>query len=110
MSDTSNSFSMKLLATLAAILFSGAVFSQINLSTTYFSIQLDKRGYITSMKNKSVTPNREFSPKDKPSPLLCLYDSQKDKYYYPVKASFGGSKVKLSYDNGSVATVDFKTI
>ena len=49
---------------------------------------LTTRGYITSMKNTTVSPNREFSPADKPSPLLSLYDSEKKVYYTPQKAIY----------------------
>ena len=51
--------------------------TSIDLSTSYFSIQINNEGFITSMKNISVEPAREFSPPDKPSPLMCLYDSKK---------------------------------
>jgi hypothetical protein len=59
------------------------------------------------MVNMSATPRRQFSPADKPSPLLSLYDSRKDQYYYPVSAIYGrgGKTVRLRYSNGAVATV-----
>lgn len=78
-----------------------------NFKTDYFSIDVNGKGYITSMKNITVTPNREFSPADKPSPLVSLYDSEKKEYYYPQKASFDKSKqlITLDYSNGSVAHV-----
>ena len=69
----------KIVIVLSAWLYSPAVFSQLHLSTNFFSIQLDNKGFITSMKNSTVIPNREFSPASKPSPLLCLYDSEKEK-------------------------------
>jgi len=100
----------KLMAALTLILSSGCAMAQLSLSSTYFSIQLDNRGYITSMKNTSVTPNREFSPSDNPSPLLALYDSKKNLYYYPTSAVYGSGSVQLSYTNGSVATVNFSTV
>ncbi|WP_221389951.1 hypothetical protein [Dyadobacter sp. NIV53] len=60
------------------------------------------------MKNATETPRqREFSPVDKPSPLLSLYDGKKDKYYHPIKASYEKAKqtFTLHYANGSVAIV-----
>jgi hypothetical protein len=100
----------KLVFASSAIFFSSSVFSQLTLKTSYFSIGLNKNGYITSMKNISVSPNREFSPVDKPSPLLCLYDSKKNKYYFPTHALYSASSVQLNYDNGSVATINFSTV
>lgn len=77
-------------------------------STDYFSIGIDSKGYIRSMKNITVQPHREFSPVDKPSPLLTLYDSEKKIYYYPQSADYNSSskKITLSYSNGSVAEVN----
>lgn len=82
-------------------------YAQVNLSTSYFRIHINEKGFITSMKNISKAPAREFSPADKPSPLLCLYNSQEKKYYEPQKASYakGTGLLSLSYANGSVAQV-----
>ncbi|MBN7809676.1 hypothetical protein J0A68_01825 [Algoriphagus sp. H41] len=79
----------------------------LELSTEYFKIKVDGRGYITSMQNITVSPAREFSPEEKPSPLLRLYDEEEGKYFEPIKAEFGqeDSQLKLSYGNGAVATV-----
>ena len=81
-----------------------------NFKTDYFSINLNEKGYITSMKNITVLPHREFSPADKPSPLLSLYNSEKKEYYYPLKAQFDQSKqlVTLKYPNGSVAEIQLQ--
>lgn len=81
--------------------------AQVDFSTDYFKIHLDKRGYITSMVNTTVRPHREFSPADKPSPLLCLYNSAKAQFYYPQKAKYNAAtkKIVLQYENGSIATV-----
>jgi hypothetical protein len=95
---------------ISAFFYSGIAFCQQSLATTYFSVQLDNRGYITSMKNISISPNREFSPVDKPSPLLCLYDSKKNLYYYPNSAVYNTGSVQLNYTNGSVATVNISTV
>lgn len=78
-----------------------------NFKTNYFSMDVNGKGYITSMKNITVTPNREFSPADKPSPLLSLYDGEKKEYYYPQQARFDKAThlITLDYPNGSVAKV-----
>ena len=77
------------------------------LETDYMRIAINQQGYITSFKNTTVSPQREFSAKGKPSPLLSLYDESKQKYYLPQEASFNQWKgeVKLQYPNGSEATV-----
>jgi hypothetical protein len=92
------------------IILTGSAFAQWNFSTTYFKIHINSKGYITSMKNITIQPNREFSPADKPSPLLCLYNSQKKQYYYPQKAAYyaGTRKMTLQYANGSMATILIK--
>ena len=69
-------------------LFAVKVFAQLDLSTDYLKIHIDGKGFITSMKNITVTPNREFSAADKPSPILCLYNSRKKVYYEPKKATY----------------------
>ncbi|MGM9760296.1 MAG: hypothetical protein ACI30I_09345, partial [Parabacteroides sp.] len=75
--------------------------------TDYFRICVDNRGYIVHMQNITVKPYREFSPADKPSPLMSLYDSQQKRYYLPQKADFDPQhgRFVLSYPNGSVAQV-----
>lgn len=75
--------------------------------TDYFRIAVNNHGYITSMKNTTTFPSCEFSPKDKPSPLMSLYDSGKKVYYTPQSASFDEATncFTLSYPNGSVAQI-----
>jgi len=87
--------------------FSFSTHAQWDFSTNYFKIHIDKKGYITSMKNTTVKPNREFSPADKPSPLMSLYDGAKKVYYEPVKASYNKAKktITLRYSNGSIAQI-----
>ena len=82
-------------------------FCQWNFSTDYFKIHINNKGWITSMKNITVQPEREFSPAGDPSPLLCLYNSQKNQYYYPQKAAYSpvSGKMVLRYANGSVAVI-----
>ncbi|WP_197684556.1 hypothetical protein [Mucilaginibacter mallensis] len=59
------------------------------------------------MKNTVTIPSREFSPTDKSSPLLCLYNSKNDKYYLPQSALYNAAKreLLLTYSNGAKATV-----
>ncbi|WP_339922667.1 hypothetical protein [uncultured Cyclobacterium sp.] len=82
-----------------------------NYSTLYFKIKIDNKGFITSMKNRKVSPNREFSPADKPSPLLSLYEGENQTYYEPIKATFNeaAETIKLDFSNGSVAKISLET-
>src|SRR5689334_19177174 len=91
----------------AALFASPGLLSQASFSTNYFKILINKQGYITSMLNTTVHPQREFSPKDKPSPLLCLYNSSQKTYYKPQKAVYAEDEKELSlyYANGLMATV-----
>ena len=86
-------------------------FAQTVLATHYFKININAKGFITSMKNITKTPNQEFSPVDKPSPLLCLYNSSTNTYYQPTKATYNSGKkaLTLNYANGSVALVTIET-
>ncbi|WP_316794311.1 hypothetical protein [Pedobacter frigoris] len=88
-----------------------SVFAQYNFSTDYFKIQISSKGFITSMKNTTVSPNREFSPTDKPSPLMSLYDGKKKTYYLPTKASYdkAGKLITLNYPNGSLAKISLES-
>ncbi len=81
--------------------------NKTEFSTDYFKIQINEHGFITSMQNITVNPHREFSPADKPSPLMSLYNTGEDVYYEPVKAVFdeGNKSIRLTYQNGSVATI-----
>jgi hypothetical protein len=90
------------------LLLSGlSSYAQWDFSTNFFKIHIDSKGFITSMKNITVKPNREFSPAEKPSPLMSLYDGDKKVYYYPVKASYlkSGRVFSLSFSNGSEARI-----
>ena len=80
---------------------------QGNFSTSYFEIKIDDKGFITSMKNNTLSPHREFSPADKPSPLMCLYDGEKQVYYKPIKAIFNEAEnaITLDFSNGSALKV-----
>ena len=82
------------------------------METEYLKISVDHRGYVTSMKNITTTPQHEFSPVDKPSPLLSLYNDKSKQYYLPETASFDVKKggVTLTYKNGSEAGVRLEEI
>ncbi|MEP7229301.1 MAG: hypothetical protein ABI691_03560 [Ginsengibacter sp.] len=90
-----------------AMLSVSGLFAQYGFSTDYFKIHINHKGWITSMKNITVRPNREFSPADKPSPLLSLYDSKKGIYYQPTKAKYkeDSKSIVLQYSNGSAAEI-----
>lgn len=94
------------LLTLFMIIYE-VVFAQWNFKTDYFNVHINKNGFITSMQNTMITPHREFSPADKPSPLMLLYSGKKKKYYQPIRASFLSSSktLSLTFSNGSVAQV-----
>ncbi len=95
---------------LLLFLFGSSTKAQWDFRTDYFKIHLNNRGFITSMKNITVKPNREFSPPDKPSPLLSLYDSKGKVYYEPNHASYNKSDnaITLNFPNGSVAEVSLE--
>ena len=72
--------------------------------TDYFGLDIDAKGYIVGMWN-TTRESRNFSPADRPSPLLALYDGRLKRYYYPQKARYANGKYRLEYANGSIATV-----
>lgn len=78
-----------------------------HFKTDYFSIDVSRKGYVTSMKNITVTPSREFCLSDKPSPLMSLYDSECKEYHFPKSARYdkASQAMKISFTNGSVAEI-----
>ncbi|WP_316834202.1 hypothetical protein [Pedobacter nutrimenti] len=103
-----NIFTIRMvIALLLAFAFNFSAKAQWDFSTNYFKIHINNKGFITSMKNTTVTPNKEFSPADRPSPLMSLYDSKKKVYYEPNKASYNKSNksITLNYPNGSLARI-----
>jgi hypothetical protein len=84
---------------------------QWDFSSDYFKIQINNNGFITSMKNITKKPYREFSPSDKPSPLMQIYDGKKKIYYKPISAKFNNTDkiFTLDYPNGSVAQISIET-
>lgn len=101
---------IKMQVVVLLVLLSPKLYAQVDFSTRYFKIHVNDKGYITSMKNITVTPHHEFSPADKPSPLMSLYSTEKNIYYYPDKAKYNkrDSAFLLYYRNGSVARVSLK--
>ncbi|MEP7267536.1 MAG: hypothetical protein ABI844_07890 [Saprospiraceae bacterium] len=100
--------SIKIVALLFALVLSvSGLFAQYDFSTNYFKMHINHKGFITSMKNTTVQPNREFSPTDKPSPLMSLYDTRRNVYYQPIKSYYNQIRktITLQYPNGSVATI-----
>ncbi len=93
--------------TLILLFFGFTVSAQWDFSSDYFKIHLDQKGFITSMRNITVIPNREYSSCDKKSPLLSLYNTDKNEYYEPVKAKFTKTNgtISLTFSNGSEARV-----
>lgn len=81
--------------------------AQNTFKTKYFQIQVDNKGYIHSMKNRTKAPEQEFSPTDKPSPFLTLYNPNKKLYYFPQKANYSASEkiMTIHFDNGSNARI-----
>jgi hypothetical protein len=92
---------------IAFVIMYSSAFGQWNFSTDYFKIHINNKGWITSMKNITVQPNREFGLADRPSPLLCLYNSKEKRYYYPRKAAYrSASRIMiLRYGNNSSARI-----
>ena len=86
-------------------------YDQTEFNTHYLKININNRGYITSFKNITKKPGREFSPAGKPSPLLSLYNGNKKKYYEPTQAIYTKEKktFTLHYANGSEAIVKIET-
>jgi hypothetical protein len=75
----------------------------ITLNTKYVTLSINKRGFITSIKDRST--HKEYCPVGKSSALLSLYKD--DKYILPVAATFStlSKQLSLQYPNGSVATL-----
>lgn len=78
----------------------------VTFRTDYFCVEVDHRGYIVSMYDRSK-PVHNFSPADRPSSLLSLYDGRLKRYHYPTEGRFDRKKqvYTLKYPNGSSAYV-----
>lgn len=97
-----------LAVTALCLWYGGSVLAQRSFKTDYFGIDVDARGYITGMWNRT-RESRNFSPADQPSPLLVLYDEELKRYYYPQRAKYVKGKYRIEYENGSVATVTLES-
>lgn len=75
----------------------------ITLNTKFVTLSINKRGFITSIKDK--LSHKEYCPAGKVSALLSLYKGES--YILPVAAAFNtlNKRITLRYPNGSVATV-----
>ena len=73
--------------------------------TDYFGHDINEKGYIVGMYNTTRPTKANFSPADRPSPLMKLYDKKFKRYYYPVKAQYNSGKkmYTLDFSNGSTA-------
>ena len=80
---------------------------QITLNTNYLNVSINNQGFITSIKNTTKQPFREFGPADKPSPLLCLYNSKLDTLLEPQNLVFSknDNTMLISFGNNSKARV-----
>ncbi len=98
---------LSLLLIVALNLAPGVLIAQYHFSSRYFKININSKGFITEMKNITAIPSHEFSPADKPSPILSLYESSQKKYHSPISAKYvrSNSILTLTYANGSVAKV-----
>lgn len=98
--------------TLAALCTAGGSSAKDwDFTTDYLQISVNDQGYITSMKNRTASPQREFAHPHRPSPVLSLYDESSRKYLLPVKASYRPVRrlLRLSYANGVQADVRIDT-
>ena len=69
-------------------------------------MEVNARGYIVGMYNRTRPDLPNFSPADQPSPLLALYAGAPRRcYLYPQRAEFSGNRCRLHYAGGAVATV-----
>lgn len=74
--------------------------------TDYFRMEVNARGYIVGMYNRTRPDLPNFSPADRPSPLMALYAGAPRRcYLYPQRAEFNGNRCRLHYEGGAVATV-----
>lgn len=105
--ETKYKIALLLVLTTGFLHLSSMVKKETVFSTDYFRVRVDANGFINSMQNIADKSHREFSPSDKPSPLMRLYDEEKQQYFEPVKSDYNPAKenLTLTYGNGSVAVV-----
>lgn len=96
---------IKILAVFIMLLLDLSSKAQWKFNTKFLKIQISNQGNITSMVGLNQKPYRDFANQDKPSPILCLYNSKIKEYYYPQSASYSKGIMKLKFNNGSQATI-----
>jgi len=88
------------------IIVSSCTKDKLIFDTTYFKVEINKKGYVTSFIDK--IGSNEYLPKKECAPLLALY---KDSIYInPSNIDYNNSekKITLKYLNGSVAVIGFE--
>jgi hypothetical protein len=84
-----------------------AVCAAETLQTRYAKIQIDDKGFITSLTSRQS--GKEYAPAGHPSPLMCLHEDGQPsgKLVQPVSAVFhsGQGEIELKYPNGATAVV-----
>ncbi len=91
-------------ATMMMVLSCTLAYSQsINLKTHYSSINIDGKGFITSIKD--LKTNKEYSPKGLSSALMSL--SGDKGYIYPIKSTYDLKRheLRLTYQNGAISRI-----
>ncbi len=75
----------------------------ITLNTKFVTLGINKRGFITSIKDRST--HKEYCPDGRSSALLSLYKD--GRYILPGSATYStlSKRILLHYPNGSVATL-----
>lgn len=75
--------------------------------TDYFAVKINKKGYITSMRNTTISQQKEFCVSEKVSPIMSLFNSKENCFYYPEEASYDKNNhlLKMKYSNGAVAKI-----
>jgi hypothetical protein len=78
-----------------------------SLRTKFASIQLDEKGFITSLVSRES--GKEYSPAGHPSPLMSLHEYQQpnDQLIAPTSSVYDAKKqqIELKYPNGAIAVV-----
>jgi hypothetical protein len=79
-------------------------YAQTVFQTKWLKINIDQRGYITSIL--ATKSGKQYCPKEYTSPLMSLY-AGKEEIYEPVSFSYNkqSKKIRISFSNGSVASI-----
>lgn len=93
-----------LYAVSALLFFSCTSNNKTTFRTDFFEVKINPEGYLVEFSDPS---RHNFSPKEKPSPLMTLYDDQTGQYYYPQRADYNAEQqvIQLEYPNGAIASV-----